>query len=500
MWRIVENVGESVDLPVRCEIVAADDSWRSHSYPCRCTRIVRKKPVAPNDHFRHNPVAMDDQLRLVIRSKLGEAIREPFPTFTRREASAPPLRNKARAVIGMRRAGKTTFLHQCLADRLAKGVERERLVYFNFEDERLGELAAADLGLILDEYYRAFPKYRRSKQVTWCFDEIQTIPGWEKFIRRVMDAENVEILLSGSSAKMLSREVATTMRGRALETIITPFNFREFVRARGATLPTERQLMSPRDESGWLAHFDDYVLTGGFPEACQEELATSRVELLQGYVETVLFRDVAERHGVANLVALRAFVRQLLRQPAASLSITKVHADFRSRGIGVAKETLMAFLTHLEDAFLVFTLPIASHSERRQQVNPRKVYVSDHALAAAFQPTADGNRGHHLENIVACELQRRCAALAYVKTASGLEVDFLATALDGSQQLVQVAADLRGTGTLERELRALAAAGEEFPKARKLLLAETAVARGATIPTDVESQSIWRWLLDWLVQ
>jgi len=442
---------------------------------------------------------MDDQLGKVIRNKLGEAVQEPFPAFTRREASAPPLRGKARAVIGMRRAGKTTFLYQCLADRLAQGVERERLVYFNFEDERLGGLTAPDLGLILDEYYRSFPKFRRNQRVTWCFDEIQTIPGWEKFVRRVMDAENVELLLSGSSAKMLSREVATTMRGRALEVVITPFNFREFARARGSSLPRDRQLMSPREESAWLARFDDYVRTGGFPEACQEELAPHRVELLQGYVETVLFRDVAERHGVANLVALRAFVRHLLRQPASSLSITKVHADFRSRGIGVAKETLLAFLSHLEDAFLVFTVPVASRSERRQQVNPRKMYVSDHALAAAFQPTADADRGHHLENIVACELQRRCTALAYVKTAGGQEVDFLVTSRDGEQQLVQVAADLREKGTLERELRGLAAAGEEFPMARKILLAETEVPRGATVPGDVEVVTIWRWLLDWPV-
>lgn len=442
---------------------------------------------------------MDDQLLKVIRSKLGEAVQEAFPTFTRREAVAPPLRGKAWAVIGMRRAGKTTFLYQCLTDRLAQGVERERLVYFNFEDERLGGLTAPDLGLILDEYYRSFPKYRRNHRVTWCFDEIQTIPGWEKFVRRVMDSENVEILLSGSSARMLSREVSTTMRGRALEVVISPFSFREFARARGATLPTGR-LLSPRQESTWLAHFDDYMRTGGFPEACQEELASHRTELLQGYVETVLFRDVAERHGVANLVALRAFVRQLLRQAASSLSITKIHADFRSRGIGVAKETLLAFLAYLEDAFLVFTLPVASRSERRQQVNPRKVYVRDHSLAAAFQPTADANRGHHLENIVACELQRRGAALAYVKTAGGLEVDFLVTCRDGEQQLVQVAADLREKGTLDRELRGLVAAGEEFPKARKVLLAETEAPRGATIPADVEVTTIWRWLLDWPVQ
>lgn len=213
---------------------------------------------------------MNDRIRESIRQKLGDAIELPFPQFTPREAESTVLEGKARAVIGMRRAGKTTFLYQCLAARLAEGVARERLVYFNFEDERLGDLEAADLGAILDEYYRSYPEFRRRERVTWCFDEIQVIPGWEKFVRRMMDTENVEILLSGSSARMLSREVATTMRGRALETIITPFSFREFARSRGAAVPAKTRLMSAADQSAWLSHFDTYLAMGGFIEAGRE--------------------------------------------------------------------------------------------------------------------------------------------------------------------------------------------------------------------------------------
>ena len=184
------------------------------------------------------------------------------------------------------------------------------------------------------------------------------------------------------------------MRGRALETVITPFSFREFARSRGAELPGKRKLMGAAEQSAWLAHFDAYVEMGGFPEASRESLSSQRASLLQGYVDTVVFRDVAERHGITNLVALRAFVRQLLRQPASPLSVTKVHADFHSRGISISKETLLAMLAHLEDAFLVFTVPIASQSERRQQVNPRKLYAADHALAAAYNPVRNTDRGH----------------------------------------------------------------------------------------------------------
>jgi predicted AAA+ superfamily ATPase len=442
-----------------------------------------------------NSVAMEDRILSAIREKLGDAVSFELPPFTRRDSSTAELPGKARAVIGMRRAGKTTFLFQCLADRLASGVARERLLYFNFEDERLEGLRSADLGVLLDEYYRSFPEHRRSQRVTWCFDEIQNIEGWETFIRRVLDTENVEIFVSGSSAKMLSREVATSLRGRALETVITPFSLREFGRAAGLATPSDATLLSARASSAWQACFDRYLKIGGFPEASRADLAPQRVELLQGYVESVLFRDVAERHGVANLVALRAFVRQLIRHPACTFSVSKIHADLRSRGISVSKETLLAFLAHLEDAFLFFTLPVETNSERRRQVNPRKLYVADHGLAAAHQSRPDADRGHLLENLVACELARRCTALAYVKTASGREVDFLASQRDGTQQLVQVVDDLSDADTRARELGALVDAHEEHPEASRLLLVGGAIPRNLELPEQIEVQPIWRWLL-----
>jgi hypothetical protein len=368
-------------------------------------------------------------------------------------------------------------------------------VYFNFEDERLDGLQAADLGVLLDEYYRSFSSLRQQERVTWCLDEIQIVPGWEKFVRRMMDSENVEVFLSGSSARMLSREVATTMRGRALETVITPFSFREFGRSRGMSVPAAELLTSAAQQSGWLACFDQYLECGGFPEAGQDSMKPHRIALLQGYVDTVIFRDVAERHGIVNLPALRAFVRQLLRQPASLLSVTKIHADIRSRGISISKETLLSLLGHLEDAFLVFTVPVASRSERRQQVNPRKLYVADHSLSAAFNPTTGADRGHHLENLVACELMRQGMSLAYVKTPQGHEVDFLATAPDGSTQLIQVASDIGTTQTFEREIRALLGAAADFPQTKKILISENQPPGGAVIPGEVKWLPAWRWLL-----
>jgi predicted AAA+ superfamily ATPase len=438
---------------------------------------------------------MENQVLTAIRQKLGDAIKTPFPVMVRREASPALLAGKAQAIIGMRRAGKTFFLKQCLADRLDRGIERERLVYFNFEDERLGGLHAEELGTLIEEYYRQFPHFRHQVEVTWCLDEIQIVPGWERFVRRVLDSEKAEIFLSGSSARMLSREVATSMRGRAMETVITPFSFREFLRGKNGAESAPRNLTSSAERSALRAHFDAYLEIGGFPEAGAYADARDRVGLLQSYVDTVLFRDVAERHHVSNLPALRAFVRQLLRAPASLLSVSKIYADFCSRGIAVSKETLLAFLAHLEDAFLVFTLPLADRSERRRQVNPRKLYLADHGLAQAFSPAPGLDRGRLMENIIACELTRTSRDLAYAKTSSGLEVDFVSTDFEGRIRLIQAASDISSPATFDREVKALTEALQERPEASAILITETDPPHGLHIPKNIEIIPIWHWLL-----
>ena len=151
-------------------------------------------------------------MRDLIRQKIVDALAVPVPDFTRRTVRLPRVPGKAVAVIGPRRAGKTTFLWQVLADRLASGMPREGLLYFSFEDERLAEMAAGDLQWVVEEYYALYPEWRDRRQAVFFLDEIQVVPGWEKFVRRVLDTERVEIFLSGSSARLLSREVATQMR------------------------------------------------------------------------------------------------------------------------------------------------------------------------------------------------------------------------------------------------------------------------------------------------
>lgn len=433
-------------------------------------------------------------LHPVLQELLNQALRqEPGPAFTPRDARLPNIRGKAHAVIGMRRAGKTTYLRQLLAERRAE-VPPERALMLGFDDDRIANLEADQLSLLLEEHYRRYPALRGKGTVLWLLDEVHLVKGWERFVRRVLDTEAVEVVVSGSSARMLSREVHTSLRGRGFETVIRPFSFREFLRHRGEEPATEARRWTSAQRSLLEARFRAYLTEGGFPEAQGLEPAL-RVTLLQGYVDTVLFRDVVERHGVTQVAALRWVIRHCLRNPARAVSVHRLHGDLRSQGLGVAKDALHAMLGHLVDSFLVSTVAIATESERQRNRNPRKIYPADPGLIHAFDASGRANTSHALETVVFNELERRRLDVSYVRTADDAEVDFLARRAGGGQELLQVCADPSEPATLARELEALAAAAKEHPRAvRRLLVLEREPSLAARAP-GVEVQPVYEWLL-----
>lgn len=437
---------------------------------------------------------MDVPFSQIIQEKIVLALESPLPVFTRRDARCPALSGKAIAVIGMRRAGKTTFLHQMRAERIAAGRAPHRQVYFNFEDERLEGLEAGQLSLIPQTHLRLFPEPSH-EPVTLYLDEIQTVAGWEKFIRRLLDEGGHEVFLSGSSAKLLSREIATSMRGRSWEVVIHPFSFEEWMRHHGHELPQNLANLSSRRAAMLDRHFKEYLDTGGFPEA-QGLPPAGRRQLFQNHVDVLLLRDVIERHHVANVTALRWMVRRLLGNPAGRFSVTKFDADLKSQGIPAGRETLYEMLGHLEDTFLLRAIPVASDSEKRRQVNPRKVYPVDHALAPVFDRTAKANSGHALEVAVFNELQRRGADVGYVKTNNGYEVDFLSRGQDGVQCLIQVCESVDAPGTLMREIRALLEASEELQCKNLFLLTGASRMPFPQVPEPIRIIPAWQWMLD----
>ena len=434
-------------------------------------------------------------LHPVLNEKLNAAV-APGPELvaTRRDAALPAIPGKVHAVIGMRRAGKTTYLRQ-LQSQWRASVEPARVVYLNFEDDRLAGLPLEQLGMLLEEYYRSYPEWRGRETVWWLLDEIQVVNGWERFVRRLMDTERIEVVVSGSSARMLSREVHTSLRGRGTETVIRPFSFREFLRHRGEEPEGKARALTSAKRSRVERFFGEYLAVGGFPEA-QGLAAGLRVDLLQGYVDTVLFRDVVERRGVTQVAALRWLTRQCLKNPAGSFSVHRLHQDLKAQGLGVAKDALHAMVGHLEDAFLLRCVPLATESERRRNSNPRKIYPVDAGMIGAFDRTGRSNVGHALETVVLHELDRRQAEVGYVRTGTGHEVDFLARFHGGREELIQVCADTGPAETRERELRALEEALREHPRATPKLLVLNFEQLAVKVSRGVTVQAAYQWLLD----
>jgi predicted AAA+ superfamily ATPase len=405
----------------------------------------------------------------------------------------PPHDGKAVAVIGVRRAGKSTFLRQQLANRLAEGRQRESLLLLSLEDDRLAGIGLADLDWMLEEIFRQQPHLRAAGRLTLCLDEIQVVPEWERFVRRVLDTESLELFLSGSSAKLLSREVSTTLRGRGVEVLMHPFSFREALRHGGEERPSG--MRNDAERTRLDAALRQYLTIGGFAEA-QGLDARDRVGLLRGYVDVMTLRDVIERHAVSNPIALRWLQRELLATPGGMFSISKLSQVMTSQGIAVGKDTLHAYLGHLEDAFLVRTVWMHSTSERQRMVNPRKVYPVDPGLIPLYERGGRAQTGRALETVVMLELERRGYDLHYVRTADGVEVDFLATHPAMEPLLVQVAATTAAPDTMAREVRGLASAMREHPRATPLLLTMDATVPRVELPTGARWIPASEWLLE----
>ena len=435
---------------------------------------------------------MNNEVERIIAEKLISSAKADLPPMTQREVEAPLIENKAIVAIGMRRTGKTTWLHQCQRKYIEQGYDPEDLVFFNFEDERLQGFSAIQLQSIIDTQNRLYPQRSSNKRVLF-FDEIQLVPEWEMFVRRILDEGEHEVYLSGSSAKLLSREIASSMRGRAWEIEIFPFSFGEVLNHRDIPFLKNNSHLSRKEKSEIDHHFESYLKIGGLPEA-QGLTKSDRFQLLQGYVDTLLMRDIVDRYQITNPTALRWLVRRLMASPGGLFSISKFVTDLKSQGIPVGKETLLEYLDHLEDAYLVETVSIATDSIKRKQVNPRKVYPIDSGFIPLFDRSGKSNIGHALETAVYLHLRRRKADISYVKTKNGFEVDFLTRYIEGQEELIQVCYSIENPETFKRETRSLIEASSEHPRASLFLVIGNSTRCLHQVPEGIEVIPAWEWM------
>lgn len=374
-----------------------------------------------------------------------------------RHLNVERIKGKATVCIGVRRSGKSTFMRQIMAQLIADGIAAGSIVSINFFDDRLHFLKEKGLALILEAYYQLYPEKKNKETVYFFFDEIQAVPDWELFIERLMRTEMCEVHITGSSARMLSRDIATQMRGRSVSWEMFPFSFREFLDASGVDV---REPLTSKKRIHIQNSFEDYWRNGGFPELIGVSDAL-KVKIHQEYFQSILYRDLVERHDIAHPKALRDLALQLIDNAGSLYSINRLFGFLKSLGHKLQKSAVGQYIEWLEDSYFLFSVRLFDASRSRSNVNPKKIYCIDHAMVTSISSGILVNSGHLLENLVFSALRRKTADIFYYRTATGKEVDFIVLIGRTEKQLLQVCETMLEEKTRKREIAALLEAMSE---------------------------------------
>lgn len=432
-------------------------------------------------------------MKEIVKELINEFQNESLPSLIHRVLDVPQLPEtvrKALVFIGMRRSGKTFLMYQDIENEIAKGLEKQKILYLNFEDDRLANFTLKDFQTILDCYFEIYPKNIHAPDLRFYFDEIQNIEGWEKFIRRLLDKEKMNIFITGSSAKSLSKEIATSLRGRCLVKEVFPLSFLEYL---NYFKLTEFANITTKQQAVIKHHCLNYLSYGGFPETL-EVFALLRREIIQSYINTAVFRDVIERYRLSNPHVVKLFLNYCLQNISAPLSITKVYNTFKSSGIALSRNSLYEYLSYFADAYLLFIVKLFDFSVRKRQVNPPKIYCIDTGIINSYSIKPQMESGASLENAVYIHLrQKHYDNIYYYKTSTGKEVDFITQQLNGKLALYQVCVDLSDEKTKTRELSALVeAAGELKISEAMIVTLDTADALEINYIT-IKIIPFWQW-------
>ncbi len=408
-------------------------------------------------------------------------LREQFDDFWQRSVGTERkqfLRVQAAAtaphavvVSGLRRAGKSTLLAQ-LAHRLGA----DAFYYVNFDDDRLLGFQADDASALLLELAQTFGERR-----TILLDEVQNVTGWERFARRWMD-QGYKLYITGSNAALLSRELGTRLTGRYIPIELFPFSFSEYLAWRGLEAAAPRTTLSRARRNREL---DEYLQAGGVPEALQYPT----LGLLRTIYDDILYRDIAARHQIEALRALRELSFQLISNPAGLVSFNKLKQQL---GLG-SVTTIKNYVQYLEDSWLIMTATVYDASVKRQLIAPKKVYGIDTGMIRQVGFHATPNTGHLLENLAFLHLRRSTRDIYYYTTRSGFEVDLF---VPDRRLFIQVAQHLQSPEVFARETRALQQAVAEIPGTTGLLLSTDAVLRKHEPLAKIELRPLADWLLD----
>jgi len=366
----------------------------------------------------------------------------------------PPIdTKKIITLIGVRRCGKTSILYEMI-NKLSTTVPKTKILFLNFEDERL-DLDIDELDFILQSFSELYPEQELS-ECYFFFDEIQNIKGWEKFVRRVYDTVSKNIFVTGSNSKLLSSDIATSLRGRTLSYEVFPLSFSEYLSFKDI----EVDLYSSKSLSYIINEQEKFLKNGGFPETLFLE-EQYRNQTLQEYFNVLLYKDLAERYNITNTVALKFFLKRVISSSTKQISINKIYNELKSSGIKIGKNSLYDFLDYVQNIYLALTLHRYDKSLINKELGEKKIYTIDIGLNNATEFRFSDDIGKSLENAVFLELKRAYREIFYYRDTSS-ECDFIVNEKNSITQAIQVTYDMSSEETKTREIKGLITACKNF--------------------------------------
>ena len=389
------------------------------------------------------------------------------------------------AIIGPRRAGKTFFLFS-LIKKLKP--EDEDFLFINLEDDEIKNLSRNEIVRCIQKHVEIYgnePKYL-------FFDEIQNLEGWQSFIYSLSEKKRYFIFITGSSSKLLSREIATQLRGRSLNVIVFPFSFKEFLLTKNFEI---KKLYSSLEEGKIKNYLTEYLKHGGFPQVVLGKI--DEKTFFREYINIVLYKDLIERYRIENPEVAKLLLYSVIQSFAKEFSINKIYRQLKQK-TKVSNKTLYQYSSYLEEVLFSFMLRKFYFSQKKSLLSVPKVYINDVGLAYNYSEFSE-NTGRLIENLVFLELKKlelgNIIEVYYWRDYQQREVDFVVREGVKVRELIQVCYDIEDFTTKERELKALIKASKELKCKNLKVITWDYEGEEEFKGKRIEYIPLWKWLL-----
>ncbi|OIN98492.1 hypothetical protein AUJ67_08470 [Candidatus Desantisbacteria bacterium CG1_02_49_89] len=396
------------------------------------------------------------------------------------------------SITGVRRSGKSTLIKQMAKAIIMKGINKENILLINFEEPYFEN---ANLNMLV-EIYNAYLEIIKPTQKPFLFlDEVQNVEKWEKFARSMTEKNEAFVTVTGSSSKLLSKELASILTGRQLYFEIFPLSFGEFLSFSGIEIKDKKDI--PLNSLNIRKSFRNYLYWGGFPEIVLNKSEDIKRRILLSYYEDIINRDIIQRYKIKKSGKLKTLVHFYLSNPSSYASFNKI-----SKFIDLPVETVRRFSSYIEASNLVFFVKRFSYSLKEQENSPRKIYCIDNGLSEIAGFKFSGNLGRLAENVVALKLKRMVSwnpamEFYYWKNHYGdKEVDFVIKEGKSVKSLIQVCWDIEDARTKERELKDLVKAMNEFGLKTGIIVTEGSEGTEKIKGKTIVYQPLWKYLLE----